>query len=205
MIKDHYLLFGGTFDPIHHGHLIVARCVAEQLDVEKTILIPSANPPHKSNLELTDPQHRLAMTRLAVQGDSRFEVSDCELQRDAPSYTIDTVSHFRKTLGPSAHFYWLIGADTLKDLPQWYKIDQLIDLCTIVTAARCGFDSNQLDTLTGNIPEKKIARLKEYILQTPLIDIAATEIRTRLKKNHPAQYLLPKAVLDYIQTHNLYT
>ena len=101
MNKDNVLLFGGTFDPIHHGHLIVARSVAEQLDVEKTILIPSANPPHKSNLKLTDPKHRLAMTRLAVDGDNRFEVSDCELHRDAPSYTIDTVKHFRKSSGPS--------------------------------------------------------------------------------------------------------
>lgn len=112
-------LFGGSFDPIHFGHLRAARFAAELLGLERVVLIPSARPPHKLSNAVTEPAHRLAMTRLAVEGDSVFEVDDLELHRAGPSYTFDTVGEYRRRLGSAAELVWFIGADTLPKLSTW--------------------------------------------------------------------------------------
>ena len=132
------LLFGGTFDPIHHGHLIVARQVAERLGVKKVVLIPSARPPHKHSSVVANAEHRLRMVQLAVEADALFDVCDCELRRAGVSYTLDTVRHLRDLHGPAIRLYWLIGADTIRELPNWHKLADLLNECTIVTASRPG-------------------------------------------------------------------
>lgn len=199
------LLFGGTFDPIHHGHLIVARSAAERLDVEKIILVPSAQPPHKLVAFISNAEHRLAMTKLAVQGDQLFEVSPCELQRTGPSYTLETVRHFRNLYGPAIALYWLIGADSISELTCWYQIDQLVDECTIVTAARPGCPAADLTTLQTVLNDQQIARLKANVLDdTPQIEISATDIRSRIADRRPIDYLVPPPVADYIAAHKLY-
>jgi len=198
------LLFGGTFDPIHMGHLIVARAAAEMLALKKVILIPSAHPPHKENVKISAGEHRLEMASLAVGEEKIFEVSDCELLRAGPSYTLQTVRHFRNTCDPPTQLYWLIGADTIGELPSWYHIDELAEMCTIVTAARPGFDLAGLAALQNILNQKQIARLKEHILDTPQIDISATDIRRRAANGLSVRFLVPQPVADYISSYKLY-
>jgi len=205
MTNKGILLFGGTFDPIHNGHLIIARSAAEKLRVERVVLIPSANPPHKNHSSLTPIRHRLAMTRLAAAGSELFEVSDCELNRPGPSFTLDTVRHFREQNGPNVPLYWLVGGDTIKELACWYKVEQLVDECTIVTAGRPGCDMEvDFGVFRGKLSDEQIARLKQFILETPLVDISATQIRSRVRHDLTISDLTPPAVRDYIIENKLY-
>ena len=203
-IEKSILLFGGSFDPIHNGHLIVARAVAEKLGVEKVVLIPSANPPHKQKMLLASASDRLAMAQLAAAGDKLFEVSDCELCRQGPSYTLDTVRYFRKVYAPDVTLYWLIGADTVRELPTWYEVGQLADLCVIVTARRPGFDQENLTCLSKVLTSGQIDLLQRYILDTPLIDISATEIRRKIRESQPIFEHVPERVAEYLYRKNLY-
>ena len=206
MNKTNILLFGGTFDPIHLGYLSIARAAAESLAAAQIILIPAANPPHKNGPGLTPAPDRLAMAHLAVESDPLFEVSDCELLRPGPSFTLDTVRHFRRRFGPNPALYWLIGADTLPELPGWYQIDRLVDECTIVTARRPGFDPAQIDwtAFKSILAKPQIERLRRHLLDTPEIPLAATELRRRLRQNQPVDDALPAPVLAYIRQHHLY-
>jgi len=198
------LLFGGTFDPIHHGHLIIARAAAEQLNVPKVILIPSAQPPHKAEKTISSAEDRLKMTHLAVQDEPLFEVSDCELKRQGPSFTLETVRFFRQQY-PQTQFYWLIGADSISELVSWYHIEQLAEECSIVTAARPGFNPQDNQALKSILTDPQIQRLRQNILETPQVDISATRIRRRVRQNQSISCLTPSAVIDYIKRQNLFT
>ena len=197
-------LFGGTFDPIHLGHLIIARSVGEQLGAGRIIIVPSASPPHKDAATVTPADHRVAMARLAVADEPGFEVSDCEVQRDGPSYTVDTIAHFRRTLGPETDLCWIIGADSLTELVSWYRVSELVDACRIVTASRPGFDNPDLSALRPPLSETQVATLKQGILATPRIDISSTDIRRRVAAGRSARYLVPEAVRTYIEENSLY-
>jgi len=197
-------LFGGSFDPIHNGHLIVARSVAEQLGASRLVFIPAATPPHKRHNDLAPAEDRLAMVRLAVAGESGWEVSDCELRRDGPSYTIDTVVEFRERLGAETPIAWVIGADTLPELASWYRVEELVELCRIVTAARPGWERPDVAPLRARLAEAQVRRLAGDILDTPRIDIAATDIRRRVREGRSIRYLVPDAVREYIERRRLY-
>ncbi|MCH8878286.1 MAG: nicotinate (nicotinamide) nucleotide adenylyltransferase [Planctomycetes bacterium] len=145
MSTPNIALFGGTFDPIHCGHLIVARCVLERLSLDGVTFIPSANPPHKGGADLSDVAHRLAMVELAIDeprslvgAEPGFACDDCEARRTGPSYTLDTVMHFRERLGPEATIHWIIGADSLAELESWHRVSELVEACNIVTVNRPG-------------------------------------------------------------------
>ncbi len=197
-------LFGGSFNPIHVGHLVASRAVAEQLRLEKLYLVPAAVPPHRMPKNLAAPQHRLAMLELAVAGEPLFEVSDYEIRQAGPSYTVLTVEEFRRRLGSPAELFWIIGADSLAELPNWYESDRLVDLCQVVTAARPGWDAPDLSALSRRFSRQQIERLEAGILQTPRIDISASEIRRRVAAGLSIRYLVPDAVADYIAAHGLY-
>jgi nicotinate-nucleotide adenylyltransferase len=197
-------LFGGTFDPIHHGHLIVARAVLEQLGYERLVLIPSPNPPHKVGRELSDASHRLEMARVAVEGEPRFEVSDCEIRRAGLSYTILTVEAFRQSIGADGPLAWIIGGDSLPELYSWYRISELVDACRIVTAVRPGYEVPDLAPLRRTLSDEQIERLRGDILPTPSIDISSTNIRRRVREGRSIRYLVPDAVRAYIEQHGLY-
>ena len=202
--KPRILLFGGTFDPIHQGHIIISRAAADLLSVKKVILIPAAQPPHKDVSFVTDPLQRLAMVRAAVAGDTLFTVSDCELQREGPSYTLDTVHYFRDRYNGNVKLYWLIGMDSLRDLPGWHQVSKLLEQCTIVTAGRTGFGPEDWNVLAKTFDQKQIQNLRKHFLATPLVDISATEIRNRIAQGLSIQNMLPKEVQQYIETHGLY-
>jgi len=205
MSENRLGLFGGSFDPIHLGHLITASSVAEQLDLQQVIFIPSAMPPHKQYEKLTAPRHRLAMTKLAVRDNPRFTASDIELKRTGPCYTILTIRDMKAAHG-QAELFWIIGADSLPELPTWYNIEQLLVECHIVTTSRPGWENQQaLQHLADRFNPDQINLIKQNVLTTPRIEISATDIRRRVAAGRSIQYLVPEAVRNYIMEHNLYT
>lgn len=204
MITGGVALFGGSFNPIHMGHLIAARSVGEHLAVNRVVLIPSASPPHKRGEELADAADRLEMARLAVADDPFFTVSDVEVRRSGPSFTVWTVEQYRRELGPQVPLYWIIGADSLPELHSWFRIAELVELCDIVTAVRPGYDTPDLAPLRQVLPPEKVQRLSDSVLPTPRIDISATEIRQRIRTHRPVRYLVPERVREYIEQRRLY-
>lgn len=197
------LLFGGSFNPIHHGHLIVARSAAEQLCLSRVVLIPCATPPHKPVNGLAAAEHRLEMCRRAVAGDNRFEVDDWETGQPGANYTLLTVQHYRKRM-PQARIFWLIGMDSLLELHTWHQVGALADACTLVTAARPGAIPGPLSALRAQLTDEQIARILAHVLPTPQIEISASRIRERVKLGLDIRYDTPDSVVSYIHDHKLY-
>ncbi len=192
------LVYGGAFNPIHHGHLLCARAAAEAGGFGRVVLIPTGVPPHRpADSSLAPAEHRLAMTRLAVAGDSHFEVSDIELRQSGPNYTLDTVRRLKAEAGWQA-VDWLIGADQLLSLPKWHQPDQLMAEARLWVMARPG------QAIDWTVIESRFAVLKERILPAPLIDISATLIRNRVAAGKSVRYLIPETVEKYIAENNLY-
>lgn len=198
------VLYGGSFDPIHHGHLISARVVAERLDADRVVLIPTNIPPHKRTSRLCPAEHRVAMCRLATQGDPLFEVDAWETTQHGPSYSLHTVEKYRSALPQNTRLYFLIGMDALTDLSSWHQVGRLADLCTFVTARRP--DAPQFDgvKLAGALTPEQIRNIETHILDTPLIDIRATDIRRRVAAGLSIRYLVPDTVRLHIDSHGLY-
>ncbi len=197
-------LFGGSFDPIHFGHLISARSIGERLGLSRVVLIPAARPPHKEGGPVADADDRLAMARLAVAEDPFFEVSDCELHRSGPSYTIDTVLEFVELNGPPIELFWIIGADSLPELPTWHRIGDIVDSVRIVTAARPGWKTPGSQGLAGAIGQERMRAVLGDCISTPEIDISSTDIRSRVGNGLSIRYLTPPAVVSYIESGSFY-
>jgi len=191
------LWFGGSFNPIHHAHLICARAVAETMGFEKVVLVPSSQPPHKpKNAAVAPAAHRLAMCRLAVEGDGLFTVDDLELQREGASYTIDTVRELRKQRYPEIN--WMIGADMLQILPVWHEPAALLAETRFIIVARPGW---QIDWQTLPVPYRA---LQTRVVIAPLLEISATDIRKRVATGKSIDYLTPQKVVRYIGEVGLY-
>ena len=191
------LFFGGSFNPIHFGHLICARHATAQIRAGRTVLVPSAQPPHKPNAtDLAPAAHRVRMCRLAVDGCDGFELNDLETQRTGPSYTIETV---RALAGQGmGRVSWLIGADMLRNLPTWREPEALLEEASFVVMARPGW-SVDWDRLPP--PFRK---LRDTVVETPLIDISATQVRRRVAAGLPIDFLTPEPGVRYIRDTGLY-
>ncbi len=191
------LCFGGSFNPIHLGHLICARRAAEGFGFESVVLIPSAQPPHKpDSADLASVAHRVRMCQLALKEGSGFELNDLETQRAGPSYTIDTAREWaRRGWGRMA---CLIGADMLRSLPSWHEPDALLEEVDFVVMARAGWS---FDWETLPPPYRK---LRERVVATPLIEICATDIRRRVAQGLAIDFLTPAPVVQYIHEAGLY-
>jgi nicotinate-nucleotide adenylyltransferase len=178
-------IYGGTFDPVHHAHLILARLALERFALERIVFVPTRLSPHKNNSVAT-PEARLQMLRSAIEGEAQFEVDDCELQREPPSYTIDTVEKLRQKY-QGAHLFLLIGDDNLAGLPSWRGFEDLRHMVTFVVLQRA---------FTPVV--------HEYLGVDRRIDISATEIRNRIASGCSIQYLVPGSVEQIIRTRGLY-
>lgn len=196
-------IMGGSFDPVHMGHLIIAQDAMERLELSEVIFIPADIPPHKQHLKQVDAQHRFRMLELAIEGDMRFSVSDIELRRGGVSYTYDTVQ-LLKAGDPGAEWVLIVGSDTLVDLHNWRKTDELLDACEVATFARPG------ESIEGRIAEKvRVAerhkeKLLRNVIETHLVGISSTEIRMRVAEGLGIRYLVPPEVEMYIFEHGLY-
>lgn len=187
-------LFGGTFNPIHIGHLIMAQETAEAFQFEKVLLIPSANPPHKSSAEVISAIHRFEMVQLAIANHPLFEISDVEYQRKGKSYTVDTIQYFRKSYSPD-ELHWIVGGDAILDLHLWKNPKTILENCRLIATTRPGFDVTKI---------KKIYQDQIRFIEITNIDISSTQIRKRIKEKKSIRYYLPNVVEQYIQKHHLY-
>ena len=203
-MKKKIIIFGGTFDPIHNGHLIVAQYAAKHIGAMWVVFVPARRSPHKRLCPMASGDDRLAMIRLAIAGRGNFVVSDCELLRAEPSYTIDTLRCLRHDYGDDAEFYLLAGADGLKDMPQWHMIEELLDECNVCLMARPGYEMPDIHEYACVFGDERIEKLGRNILKNPLVDISGTQIRQKLRDGEDVSGFVPEKVLDYILSHRLY-
>lgn len=193
-------VFGGTFDPPHIGHLILAETAADSLNLTTVLFAPAGDPPHKAASSLrTSAQHRLAMVEQAIAGNPRFDVSRTDIDRPGPHYSVDMLRLLRETY-PDATFFFLIGGDSLHDLPTWSRPAELIELATLGVMRRPGSEPD-LNTLERHLPQ--ICNRVQWI-DAPLIEISATEIARRIAAGQSVRYRLPDGVCAYIEEHGLY-
>lgn len=193
-------IYGGTFNPIHFGHLITAEAVREEFHLHKIIFVPTANPPHKTS-DVLDAHHRYAMTALAILNNPYFIISDVELKREGYSYTIDTIRHFKEEYGEDTNFFFIAGTDTIHELPTWKYIHELLKLCHFVGATRPD-GSETIDNIIdyfGRLGTEKIHRL-----DTPELEISSTDLRARLRSGRSVRYMIPSAVIEYIKDNEIY-
>ncbi len=201
--KTKTILFGGSFDPIHNGHLRLAQIVFEKLSADHLLFVPARRSPHKSELP-TPGVHRLEMIRRAIESIPGFSVSDCELNRPEPSYTIDTICYFRKKQGPDTLLYWLIGADQLEDFDKWHNVTELLEICRICVMYRAGYLKPAFERFQSVFSPEHIVHLQQNVIQTPLFDVSSTDIRRRLAGGESVSGMLPNSVVQYIREHQLY-
>lgn len=187
-------VFGGTFDPPHLGHLIVAESVQEQLPLEVVLFVPVFLAPHKPDGMFASPSHRLKMVQLAVNGNPRFRVSDVEVRRGGTSYTIDTL-HTLRSLYPSDKFFLIIGTDNLQIFRSWKEPQEVLNASSVVVINRPGFDRS--------VTENEIANRVRFI-QVPAVEISGTDIRDRIRTGRSVRYLVPDSVRAYIEENHLY-
>ena len=182
-------LFGGTFDPVHAGHLIIAQSVLEELGLDTVLFIPSAHPPHKQSDIMFSPEERFSMLARAIQGNPRFRVSDIEMNRQGPSYTIDTIREIKSTLSADTALSFIIGRDNLFEISAWKEPFAIIGECRIIVADRpVGAADPIPDWLADNIA----------LVRVPLIEISSSDIRARIRTGRSIRYLVPDAVHDMI-------
>jgi nicotinate-nucleotide adenylyltransferase len=194
-------ILGGTFNPVHLGHLIMAQDAMEEFGLDAVRFIPAAVPPHKALTGNVSATRRLAMLRLAIRGNPRFEIDRTEIDRGGTSYSVDTLTELRRK-EPNAHFYFIIGADSLCELHTWREVERLIDLCTFITVARPGFKPTPATDQRLNRTVAK--RLRQHVLQGHASAISSRDIRARIARGASIRYLVPDAVRRYILAHRLY-
>ena len=194
-------LFGGTFDPIHNGHLHIARSFADELDLESVILLPAGDPYHKTTPR-TAAHHRLAMAEIAAQADPRLAVSDCDIVRQGATYTHDTVQIFRQHF-PAAELWLLIGMDSLLQLHTWHRWQNLVRQCRIAAAPRPGSSLAQAPAPLQNWLAEALPQGRLHILQAEPLPISSSQIRQQLATQHTSPDIPPE-VLGYIRQHQLY-
>lgn len=216
-------ILGGTFNPVHTGHLRIAEEVRERMELKKVFFIPSYIPPHKSESGIADSRHRAEMVRLAVADNPFFEISTIEIERRGKSYTIDTIEQFKKEYDEK--IYLISGIDTFEEFSTWHRVDRLIRSCNVIVTSRPGFNSEKLEkilseTITADYPEIKFTAEKKdsssavyrigtsdyrlYALSSILLDISATKIRELLKSGKSLKYLVPAEVEKYLVREKIY-
>jgi nicotinate-nucleotide adenylyltransferase len=197
-------VFGGTFNPVHLGHLILAEQCREQGRLDQVLFVPAPRPPHKQDTELASYAQRVEMLALATSGQPAFRVDELEKDRPGPSFTVDTLQQLRER-HREAEMFLIIGSDTLRDLPQWYQPVRILELAGLLVVPRPGW------SILGEAEVKKTLALPDSFslccqtCEIPLIDIASRDLRRRIAQGRSVRYMIPRAVEAYIQDKNLYT
>ncbi len=194
-------VMGGTFDPIHNGHITIAQETRTRLNLARVVFVPAGQPWMKSERPITPAVHRFEMVRLAITPYPYFGLSRIEIDRAGPTYTIDTITALRAELAGGGKLYFILGWDSLAQLPQWRDVPRLIKLCRLVAIPRPGYSLPDLKSVESHIPGLS-QRL--VLLDKPEIDISATDIRNRVALGLPIDHLVPKLVEEYIKRHRLY-
>ncbi|MFH1681235.1 MAG: nicotinate-nucleotide adenylyltransferase, partial [Candidatus Eisenbacteria bacterium] len=187
------VIFGGSFDPIHVGHLVLAECAADELDAGAVLFVPAARPPHKRADALSSAEDRAEMVRLAIEKNDRFRLSRVEIEREGRSFAIDTIREIARSSGCGRPFYF-IGADGLVDLPGWKSPEAVLEEAEVVVAPRPGVDLGAVSGLVERV----------RLIETPLVGISSTYVRERVRRGESIRYLVPESVRAYLGRRGLY-
>ena len=193
-------ILGGTFDPIHEGHLMIAESARECLRLDKVIFMPAGRPWLKSDRAVTDPAHRLAMVELAIEDNPRFEVSTIEIERPGPTYTVDTLTELRRRMG-GADLYLILGMDSVRELGRWHRPERIFELCALVAVSRPGVADVSIQEIERGFPG---STGKVRVVGGPMVDTSATEIRSHAGEVE-SLHGIPDSVRAYIAKHGLYS
>lgn len=195
-------ILGGSFDPVHLGHLAIAEAAREEHDLEKVLLIPAGRPPHKRG-DLAPAADRLAMVRLAVEGRPGLEASDIEIQRPGPSYTVDTLEHLKQAL-PEADLFFIIGTDSLHEFFGWRNAKRILELARLVIVTRPGWRADFDPASFPGVPAEVIRRIESDRVEIPGVPAESTRIREAARRGEPIDGDVPASVAEYIRRHGLY-
>ena len=196
-------IFGGTFDPVHYGHLLLAECCREQCRLDRIWFVPAAAPPNKQEADLTPANDRVEMLRLAVAGHEAFDVSTVEVERGGVSYTAETLEAIHDQ-HPQAKLFFLMGADSLRDLPSWRNPDRICQLAMPVVVHRPEAPAPDYGVLTDWLAPDRVDQSLRHQVEIPLVDFSSTRIRDYVSTGKSIRYQTPRAVEKYLQTHGLY-
>lgn len=192
---------GGTFNPIHYGHLVAAEAARDAFQLDQVIFIPAGQPPHKSGLFVADPEHRYLMTFLAIVSNQRFEISRVEIERTGLSFTSDTLAYFR-ALDPDVVWYFITGADAILDIVTWHHPDMIFQDAELIAASRPGYSLKKIEALKQQLGVERVARI--HPLEVPALAISSSQIRERVQQGLSIKYLVPEAVEHYIAKNRVY-
>lgn len=195
-------LFGGSFDPVHYGHLLLAECCREQARLDQVIFLPAATPPHKQDRPLAPSADRVEMLELAIAGHEHFCVSRYEADRPGVSYTVDTLAYFCREY-PQAELFLLLGADMFNDLPHWRRADEVCRLALPLVARRAGAELD-FEALAPLVERERLEAIRRHLVDMPPIGISSTDLRRRIAAGRSIRYQTPRAVEEYIRSHGLY-
>ncbi len=198
-------VFGGTFNPIHAGHLVIAEEVYDCHNLSKVLFIPANIPPHKYAEDLADAHHRYKMVEEAIRGNDKLEVSDFEIKREGRSYTIDTVQDVLRSYGRDCEIFLIMGADSLSELELWKDVKALSQLCHFVVVNRPEYSVDVPDSLAGVVGNDTVSEIERLRVQISPIGISSTDIRKRLREGADVSGLVPSCVEAYIREHGLYS
>lgn len=196
-------IFGGTFDPVHYGHLILAECSREQANLDAVWFMPAAEPPHKLDRPVSAAQHRVTMLELAVGGHAAMDVSDVELVREGPSYTVDTLAELAAE-DAARELFLLMGSDSLADLRNWREPGRICDLATPVVAVRAGAAAVDVSPLEDIASAEQLEAIRRHVVEMPAVGISSTDLRRRAAEGRSLRFQTPRAVEKYIETNGLY-
>lgn len=193
-------IFGGSFNPIHIGHLVIAEAAWQEFSLDKVIFVPSGDTPNKDMHHISK-YMRYEMVAKAIEGNSRFDISPIERDRMGPSYTVDTIHMFREQFGKEDQLYFICGTDSIADLPNWKYNVELLKCCEFISASRPGNEEEIIRSVSyfGNLGKEKI-----HFLRSPELNISSTILRELIARNKSVKYLIPDAVIQFIQENDLY-
>ena len=193
-------VIGGTFDPIHYGHLAAAEEARVRVNLEKVLFVVALLPPHKLDEDVTPVEHRLAMVRLGIASNPHFEISLVDVDRPGPSFTVDTISMLQEQWGPDTELFFVMGLDSLVEVPTWHQPERLIRLCHLVAVSRPRFevDMRQLEVSVPGISSRV------EIIEMPEVDISSSDLQRRVHEGLPIKYQVPEEVESYISKFRLY-
>jgi nicotinate-nucleotide adenylyltransferase len=196
-------LYGGSFDPVHYGHLLLAECCREELRLDEVWFLPAAISPFKKEQSQTPARHRVEMLKLALAGHGAMDVSTLEIDRGGVSYTVDTLTEVR-SLQPESELFFLMGADSLRDLPTWREPARICELAIPVVAARANHTAIDYEVLRSVVSPERLEVIRRHQVTVPLVDLSSTDLRRRVAEGKSIRFRTPRAVEKYIETHGLY-
>lgn len=201
ILKSKVGIMGGTFNPVHNGHLILAEQAREYCNLDDILFMPSGNSYMKEQGEIPDGDTRISMTALAIEDNPHFALSTMEVERKGPTYTCETLAELKK-LHPETEYYFIVGADNLFSIETWWKPEEILAGCTLIVAARGDKEESAIINKAAELKEKYKARI--FLLPERRFDVSSTEIREKIKRGESVRYLLPDKVIAYIEKNRLY-